>query len=39
VRCPGCCSCGILESFAVSFHMIVVLVFRDNIYVITILYW
>jgi hypothetical protein len=36
--CPGCCSCGVLRSSAVLFRMRVVLVFRDIIYVINILY-
>jgi hypothetical protein len=38
MRYPGCCSCGVMESFAISFHERVVLVFRDIIYVINILY-
>jgi hypothetical protein len=38
VHCPGCYSCGVLESSAVPFHKRVVLVFRDFIYVINILY-
>jgi hypothetical protein len=39
VRCLDSCSGGVLESFAVLFHMRVVLVFRGIIYVIIILYW
>jgi hypothetical protein len=38
VRCPGCHSYGVIESFAVPFRMKVILVFRDIIYVIIILY-
>jgi hypothetical protein len=38
MRCLGCCSCGVMESSVVLFHMRVVLVFRDIIYVINILY-
>jgi hypothetical protein len=38
LRCPGCCSCGVMESFNVLFHKRVALVFRDIIYVINILY-
>jgi hypothetical protein len=38
VRCPGCYSCGVIESFIVPFHKTVILVFRDIIYVIDILY-
>jgi hypothetical protein len=38
VRCPGCQSCGVMESSAVPFHLRVIIVFRDNIYVICILY-
>jgi hypothetical protein len=38
MRFPGCCSCGVMESFIVLFHKRVVLVFRDFIYVINILY-
>jgi hypothetical protein len=38
MRCPDCCSYGVMESFAVSFHKTVVLVSRDAIYVIIILY-
>jgi hypothetical protein len=38
VRCPGCCFCGVMESSVVPFHMRVVLVFRDIMYVINILY-
>jgi hypothetical protein len=36
--CPGCYSCGVMESFIISFHKRVTLVFRDIIYVIKILY-
>jgi hypothetical protein len=36
--CPGCCSCGVLESSVVPFRKRVALVFRDIIYVINILY-
>jgi hypothetical protein len=38
MRYPGCCSYGVLESFAILFCKRVVLVFRDIIYVINILY-
>jgi hypothetical protein len=38
MRCPGCYSCGVMESSAILFHVRVVLVFRDIIYVINILY-
>jgi hypothetical protein len=39
VRCPSCCSCEIMESSDVPFHFErVILVFRDNNYVINILY-
>jgi hypothetical protein len=38
MHCPGCCSCGVLESSSVPFRERVALVFRDNIYVINILY-
>jgi hypothetical protein len=38
VRCPGCYSCGVIESFIVPFRKTVILVFRDIIYVIDILY-
>jgi hypothetical protein len=38
IRCPDCCSCGGLESSVVPFRKKVVLVFRDIIYVINILY-
>jgi hypothetical protein len=38
MRRPGCCSCGVMETSDVSFHKIVVLVFRDIIYGINILY-
>jgi hypothetical protein len=38
VRCPGCHSCGVIESFTVLFPLRVVLVFRDIIYVIIVLY-
>jgi hypothetical protein len=38
MHCPGCCSCGDLESSVVPLHERVVLVFRDIIYVINILY-
>jgi hypothetical protein len=36
--CLGCCSCGVLEYSAVPFRMRVILVFRDNIYVINPLF-
>jgi hypothetical protein len=36
--CPGCHSCGVMESSAVPFRLRVVIVFRDIIYVIIILY-
>jgi hypothetical protein len=38
MRCPGCCSYGVMESSSVSFRKRVALVFRDIIYVINILY-
>jgi hypothetical protein len=38
MRSSGCCSYGVMESFAVPFHKIVVLVFRDTIYIIIIRY-
>jgi hypothetical protein len=38
VRYPGCCFCGVMESFAIPFRKRVALVFRDIIYVINILY-
>jgi hypothetical protein len=38
MRCLGCCSSGVMESFDVSFRNRIVLVFRDNISVINILY-
>jgi hypothetical protein len=38
MRCPGCYSYDVMESSAVLFHMRVILVFRDIIYVINILY-
>jgi hypothetical protein len=38
VRYLGCHSCGVMESSAVSFCLRVILVFRDIIYVIVILY-
>jgi hypothetical protein len=38
VRCPDCYSCGAMESSIVSFHKRAILVFRDIIYVINILY-
>jgi hypothetical protein len=39
VCCPGCRSCGVMESSAVLFHFVRdVLVFTDIIYVIIILY-
>jgi hypothetical protein len=31
MRCPGCCSYGVMVSFVVLFHKRVVLVFRDII--------
>jgi hypothetical protein len=38
VRCPDCYSCGVMESSTVLFHFErVILVFRDNIYIINIL--
>jgi hypothetical protein len=36
--CPGCYSCDVMVSSAVPFLLRVVAVFRDNIYVIIILY-
>jgi hypothetical protein len=36
--CPGCRSCGVMESFTISFRLRVIIVFRDIIYVIIILY-
>jgi hypothetical protein len=38
MRCPDCYSCGIMESFAVLLHKRVILIFRDIIYIIIILY-
>jgi hypothetical protein len=38
MRGPSCCSCSVMESSAVPFHKRVILVFRDFIYVINILY-
>jgi hypothetical protein len=38
MRCPGCSSCVVKESFIVPFHKRVALVFRDIIYIINILY-
>jgi hypothetical protein len=38
LRYPGCCSCGVMESSVVPFRKRAILVFRDNIYVINILY-
>jgi hypothetical protein len=39
MRCPSYCSCGAMKSSAVPFHFKrVVLVFRDIIYEINILY-
>jgi hypothetical protein len=38
MRCPDCCSYGVIESSAVLFRKRVILVFRDTIYVINILY-
>jgi hypothetical protein len=38
MRCPGCYSCGVIESSIVLLHKRVVLVLRDIIYVINILY-
>jgi hypothetical protein len=38
MRYPGCCSCGVMKSFAVPFHKRVTLVFRDIIYVIDMFY-
>jgi hypothetical protein len=35
---PGCRSCGVMESSAVSLWLRVVIVFRDISYVIIILY-
>jgi hypothetical protein len=35
---PGCYSCGSMESSDVPFHKRVILVFRDIIYVINIIY-
>jgi hypothetical protein len=36
--CPGCRSCGVMESSAVPFRLRVIIIFRDNVYVIIILY-
>jgi hypothetical protein len=36
--CSGCCSCGVIESFVVLFRLRVIIVFRNIIYVIIILY-
>jgi hypothetical protein len=38
VHCPGCHSCGVMKSSAVLFRLRVIVVLRDNIYVIIILY-
>jgi hypothetical protein len=38
MRCPGCYSCGVMEFSVVLLHKRAVLVFRDIIYVINILY-
>jgi hypothetical protein len=38
VCCPGYCSCGVMESSAVSFRLRVIIVIRDIIYIIIILY-
>jgi hypothetical protein len=38
MRYPGCCSCGVMESSAILLHKRVILVFRDIIYIIFILY-
>jgi hypothetical protein len=38
VHYPSCYSCGVMESSVVPFRLRVILVFRDNIYVIIILY-
>jgi hypothetical protein len=38
VHCPGCRSYGVMESSAIPFHLRVVKVFRDIIYVIILLY-
>jgi hypothetical protein len=38
MRYPGCCSCGVMEYSSVLFHKRVILVFRDIIYVINILF-
>jgi hypothetical protein len=38
MHCPSCHSCGIMESPTVPFCLRVVIVFRDNIYVLIILY-
>jgi hypothetical protein len=38
MRCPGCCSCGVMESFVVPFYERVSLAFSDIIYVTNILY-
>jgi hypothetical protein len=37
-RCPGCRSCGVIESSIILLRLIVVLVVRDINYVIIILY-
>jgi hypothetical protein len=38
MRCPNCCSYGVMESSTITFHKRDDLVFGDIIYVITILY-
>jgi hypothetical protein len=38
MHCPDCYSYGVMESSDILFHKRVILVFRDTIYVINILY-
>jgi hypothetical protein len=38
MRCPGYCSCGVMESSTVLFYKRVAFVFRDIMYVINIIY-
>jgi hypothetical protein len=38
MRCPGCCSCDVMESSTVLFRKRVIFVFRDIIFVLNILY-
>jgi hypothetical protein len=36
--CPGCRSCGVMESSAIPFPLTVILVFKDITYVINVLF-